>query len=696
MSRPDGTTPTNNRHGTSALVTSGAGYSTTDGSVVDGVRPSQHTTSIAIDVIPLKKVPPSVTNGRHIGVSNGHYPAPTKKHSDKSRRRHLVKMVAAASLVICVLTAAVVCGVYFGVAKAAPLPGKAPLPNTAEMQGNASASILGSYSRQSVASDAANCSIVGNDILNKGGSAAEAAIAAALCAGLYHPHSCGIGGGFFMVVYDRKRGNATAIDAREMAPGASTELMYVQNKNYSSTKGWQAMGVPGEIAGYRQAYDLFGAGKLSWRDIFEHSINLARNGLVVNEVLAGALRGAEEDIKNYDAGLTDTFINKATGQIYKEGEIIRYPELANTLETIATEEGVDSFYRGDLARKMVKDIQDGGGIITLDDMANYRVTVSNATQLPLPGTNGQSRGKVFGVPPPAGSLVLQYIVNIMDGYGYGNNTIWDTMTDEQKIQFYQRFAEAMKYAYARRTELGDLKFEPEVADIKETLLSPWFGHLTRMLINENQTSNNTKAYGVEVVANLQKTGTSHISVIDKDGNAASITTTINTHFGSRRVSQSTGIILNNEMDDFTTNPNQPNYYGLPPSYANRIEPGKRPQSSCAPVIVTDGNGEARIVMGASGGSRIISATANALLRVMYLGQDVKEAIDAPRLHHQLLPIQLEYEYGFVRKHLEGLQQKGHNVQFSSTFAVVQGLVRTDDGMIEANCDYRKKGAPAGN
>ena len=244
----------------------------------------------------------------------------------------------------------------------------------------------------------------------------------------------------------------------------------------------------GEIAGYRKAYDLFRGGNLTWYDIFEPAINLSRDGLVVNEVLAGALKGAEEDIKNvYDEGLTDIFLNKETGEIYKQGEIIKYPELANTLETIATE-GIETFYRGDLARKLIKDIQDGGqlilnnnfiypffikllhlgGIMTMEDLANYSLRVSNATKLPLPGKNGQERGAVFGVPPPAGSLVLQYIVNIMDGYGYGNNTSWETMTDAQKIQFYQRFAEAMKYAYARRTELGDSTFEPDVVDVRSS------------------------------------------------------------------------------------------------------------------------------------------------------------------------------------------------------------------------------------
>jgi len=197
-----------------------------------------------------------------------------------------------------------------------------------------------------------------------------------------------------------------------------------------------------------------------------------------------------------------------------------------------------------------------------------------------------------------------------------------------------------------------------------------------------------------VVPSIGKVGTSHISVVDKLGNAVSVTTTINTHFGSKRVSKSTGIILNNEMDDFTTNPHRPNYYGLPPSRSNVIAPGKRPQSSCSPTVVADANGDVRVVIGASGGSRIISAVANALLRVLYVGQDIKTAIDSPRLHHQLLPMILEYESGFLNKYLKALEAKGHDLGHSQTFAVVQGITMDASGL-KANCDFRKKGAPAG-
>ncbi|OQV15426.1 Gamma-glutamyltranspeptidase 1 [Hypsibius exemplaris] len=568
-------------------------------------------------------------------------------------------------------------------------PPDAQFPGSSEMNAGPSDSVKATYKLQSVASDAAECSKAGNEILKRGGSAVDAAITTALCAGLYHSHSCGIGGGFFMVVYDREFKNATSIDAREVAPSAATERMYVDNKNISSVKGWHAIAVPGEIYGYWEAFKRFGSGHLTWKQLFEPAIALAEQGSVVNHVLARTISSNINDITGFDAGLTDIFVNKVTGLPFVEGEIIRYPMLAQTLRMIADDEqGIFEYYQGKIAQNLASDIQEGGGILTLADLNNYRPVIEDALHSKL-----RDNSSMYGVPPPAGSLILHYIISIMDGYKY--NQSWDSMSDDDKILFYHRFTEAMKFAYARRTELGDDRFVPEVAEMKETLLSPWFAKLTRALINDQRTSNDTKTYGVNIVPAIGKVGTSHISIIDKMGNAVSITTTINTHFGSKRVSRKTGIILNNEMDDFTTSPNSPNYYGLPPSIANLIAPGKRPQSSCAPIIVVDHNGDVRVVMGASGGSRIISAVANALIRVLYFGQDVKEAIDAPRIHHQLLPMELSYEPNFLRKHLKGLEDKGHHLVFSNTIAVIQGLDRLENMRIEANCDYRKRGAPAG-
>ncbi|OQV15424.1 Gamma-glutamyltranspeptidase 1 [Hypsibius exemplaris] len=533
--------------------------------------------------------------------------------------------------------------------------GDAKFPGSSEWTAGPSGSVKATYQRQSVASDAAECSKAGNKILERGGSAVDAAITTALCAGLYHPHSCGIGGGFFMVVYDRALKNAHSIDAREVAPAAATERMYVDNKNISSLRGWHAIAVPGEIYGYWEAFKRFGSGNLTWKQLFEPAIALAEQGLVVNQVLAAAISSPFIDIRGFDAGLTDIFVNKATGQPFIEGEIIRYPMLAHTLRMIADDEqGIFEYYQGKIAQNLASDIQEGGGILTLEDLNNYRPVIEDALHSKL-----RDNSSMYGVPPPAGSLVLHYIISIMDGYNY--NQSWDSMSDDDKILFYHRFTEAMKFAYARRTELADRRFVPEVAEMKETLLSPWFAKLTRALINDQHTSNDTKTYGVNIAPAIGKVGTSHISIIDKLGNAVSITTTINTRFGSWRVSKKTGIILNNEMDDFTADLQLPNFYGLPPSQANRIAPGKRPQSSCAPIIVADHNGDVRAVMGASGGSRIISSIANALIRVLYLGQDVKEAIDAPRLHHQLLPMELNYEPKFLRKHLKGLENKGHRL-----------------------------------
>ncbi|OQV23352.1 Gamma-glutamyltranspeptidase 1 [Hypsibius exemplaris] len=557
-----------------------------------------------------------------------------------------------------------------------------------------SPSVLAKYNLQSVAADSAHCSSVGNQILLKDGSAADAAIATALCGGLFHSQSCGLGGGFFMVFYNRSSKKATALDAREVAPGAATELMYVTNKNYSSLLGWTAIGVPGELAGYWEAFKRFGSGKVSWSELLEPAIALAREGVTVDAALAGAIAENAHLIRSgFDEGLSSLFMKNATsGELYAEGDRIKYPVLAETLQMIAEDKaGVDEFYRGKIAHQLVDDIQRGGGLMTLADVSNYKVTVSDAlhTQL-LDGTN------LYGMPPPGGSAILQFILNIMDNYQY-NNSSWNAMTNDDKILLYQRFVEAMKFAYARRTKLGDPAFEPSVDELVESLKSHELAHQTKELIKETHTSNDPAYYGVKVLSPVGQVGTSHMSILDKDGNAVALTTTINTLFGSKRVSKSTGIILNNEMDDFTTNPTASNFFGLPPSQQNRIAPGKRPQSSMSPTVVTDSNGDVRIVVGASGGSRIISGVANVLLRVLYLGQTIKEAIDAPRLHHQLFPMVLEYERNFSRTEIEALQIKGHKVvQATEGFsAVIQGVVRLSDGTIHANCDFRKGGSPAG-
>ncbi|XP_055336248.1 scoloptoxin SSD14-like [Paramacrobiotus metropolitanus] len=559
-----------------------------------------------------------------------------------------------------------------------------------------SKSVLGRYAKQAVAADSVECSEMGNDVLKKGGNAIEAAITTSLCVGIYDPQSCGLGGGHFMVIYNRKNQSATTINAREMAPAASTTFMYVDNKNISSIKGWHAAGVPGELAGLWAAYQYSKSvgGKLQWKDLFAPVIKALQQGIRINNRLAFAIRVAKDDILGgYDKGLTTLFA--PGGRLLVENQTYANEKLVNTMQMIADDpEGIKEFYTGRIAENLVNDIKNGGGIITLDDMQQYTAAVEPAIHTTL-----QDNSLLYTIPPPSSGLILQYMVKVMDGY-YGNVSLdWRTAKQTDRDLFNQRLVETMKYGYARRTELGDKDFQAEVQEIEEALLNPWLADFTRRSIMENKTSNDTSTYGVKTVAKIGKTGTSHLCVLDKDGNAVSLTTTINTFFGSRRLSQSTGILLNNEMDDFSVNPNEPNFYGLPPSKANYVAPHKRPQSSISGTIVADRHGDVTYVIGASGGSRIISATASVLMRAMYLGLNIKEAIDHPRLHHQLLPMHLEYEPGTRRADVVSLVQKGHKVDTShmqeAPYAAVQGIHRLADGSLEANSDFRKGGRPAG-
>ncbi|XP_055336503.1 scoloptoxin SSD14-like isoform X2 [Paramacrobiotus metropolitanus] len=610
-------------------------------------------------------------------------------------RKKRITMVAGVSLLVLLLSTGIVVGTYYGVKNNNVREEHKEFPGAVDTDIPPSNSTLGKFSQQAVAADAAECSVMGNDILKSGGNAIEAAITTALCSGVYHPHSCGIGGGFFMVIYDRRSGNSTAIDAREVAPAAATQLMFVENKNISSIKGWHAAGVPGEIAGLWAAYEYSKSigGRLSWSDLFQPVIKVLEEGVRINHILASAIRDASKDILQYDEGLTELF--SRNGTVFVENDMYTNKDLAATMRKVANDpRGVEEFYRGAIAQDLAKDIAEGGGIITLQDLNSYVANIKPALKSVL--NDGSS---VLGVPPPAGSLIMQYIVQLMDGYYglNGNATIeWKTAEQSERDLYNQRFTEAMKFGYARRTEMGDEDFVPDVDRMKQVLLSPWFASLTRRQIMEDKTSQDPRTYGIRTMSRIGKHGTSHLSVVDKNGNAVSLTTTINTHFGSRRVSRQTGIILNNEMDDFSVNPHEPNYYGLPPSPSNFIAPGKRPQSSCSPTIVTDPSGNVNVVIGASGGSRIISATANALSRILYTKQNVKESIDAPRLHHQLLPMQVEYEPGMRQDDLRTLSNIGHKLRMVEfPYAVVQGIHRLPDGSLQANSDHRKAGSPAG-
>ncbi|XP_071503260.1 glutathione hydrolase 1 proenzyme-like [Diadema antillarum] len=533
------------------------------------------------------------------------------------------------------------------------------------------------YQRAAVAADAAGCSEIGRDVLTDGGGAIDAAIAGLLCVGLYNPHSAGIGGGSFTLYYDKHEGTAHFWDSREKAPLAAHRDMYFNKSEDASTVGGLAIGVPGEIKGYWEAHQMFG--KLPWRRLFEPSIELAENGLIVSPELEYAI-SRKSEIMLSDESLREVFTD-GNGNLLAAGDTLYQRKLGNTLRKIA-DNGASEFYNGSIAETIAAEVQNRGGIITVEDLAAY--SVEKRTPLSF-RVNDMT---VYSGRPPCSGAVYALILNILEGYDFTPDSIGSL---SNKVLTYHRIIEAFKFAYAKRSALGDESFV-NITELVANMTSQTYADGLRARINDDRTYNYTY-YDPEFQI-VNDGGTSHISIVDQEGNAASVTSTINTHFGSKVRGNITGIIFNNEMDDFSK-PGENNYFGVPPSEANFIVPGKRPLSSMAPVIIVDGNGHVRFVVGASGGTRITTATSLVSMETLWFGSSLVDAVERKRVHHQLVPQYFNYEPTFPSDIMEGLEVKGHEAKERSKIGFVQAIKRLEDDWLEAHCDSRKGGRPAG-
>jgi gamma-glutamyltranspeptidase/glutathione hydrolase/leukotriene-C4 hydrolase len=552
-----------------------------------------------------------------------------------------------------------------------------------------SPSVLRQFLEAGVSSEHPTCSNIGNEILrDKNGSAVDAAIAVTFCLGVVAPQSSGLGGGLFMVVYSD--GQMQTLNARETAPEDVNPAYYADNSD-EAAYGGMAVGVPGELAGLWAAHQKFG--KVSWADLITPASDLAKNGFKVGIQLANSMKKYEELIRA-DAvmsvslqNFSSEFMNPATGKLWKEKDTMTRPRLARTLDQLKTV-GKDGFYNGDLAYDIVKDLVNAGGIITIDDLSTYSV----AWPTPISYTYSNNL-TLFSLPFPSSGPVVAMALGILDGFG--KKSLNDLTGQEKGIDTHH-LVEALKFATAHRSNIADPDFD-DLSEMQNKLLSTDYANELRSKIADYQTFDNPTFYGAQF-AETSPSGTTHTSIIGPNGDAVSITSTINTGFGAGFMGNLTGIIFNNEMRDFSF-PNDTSAFGLLPNSHNYVEAGKRPASSMAPLIFLNDQGEAVFATGGAGGSSIVAAVVGTTWRVLYREMNLKDAIDFPRVSPIFNPTGVLYEYGIPAAIISDLERKGHRtnrVANSTVLGNVCAVGKTKtNSIVLANSDFRKHGDSAG-
>jgi gamma-glutamyltranspeptidase/glutathione hydrolase/leukotriene-C4 hydrolase len=570
-----------------------------------------------------------------------------------------------------------------------------PYANTQDTSGVKPDSEADTYRYMAATTGANICSTHGVDIMvRQGGSAVDGIIASFLCECIINSHHCGIGGGHTATVYEAPRGSTqkqiNTVTSREAAPRAASRDMYVKNSDLSKIGGL-AVGVPGEIHGFYEMWKIYG--RVPWRNLFTEAIRLCEEGFEIEKSLAQAI--ATTFVK--DPNLNELLIN-ADGSRKKEGDIFINDKLGKTLRVIA--EDPLSFYEGQLAEDIIADLQEHGSIITLKDLKDYSKRQVFKPPLKTKLSNGDYT--LYNPPPPSSGAVLSFVLGILDGYHFTPDDIADV---HKKSLTYHRIAEAFKFAYAKRSRLGDEKFI-DIKDLIANLTSHEYAESTRAQIKDDQTQP-VSYYGPDFGSLPEDSGTAHINVLAPGGGAVALTGTINTFFGAQIRGKRTGIIFNNEMDDFST-PGTSNSFGVPASASNYIVPGKMPMSSQCPTIAIDHEGRVIMTSGAAGGTRITTSTSFIMAHTLWLGLDLKEAVDAPRLHHQLVPNELKYEPGLEKEVVAELRARKHNtIEMIYGMSISQHIhnkcaaptaddstLQTED-CIEAVSDGRKGGTPDG-
>lgn len=517
---------------------------------------------------------------------------------------------------------------------------------------------------------------VGVQILKKGGNAIDAAVAVGFALAVTYPAAGNIGGGGFMVIHF-KDGTNTSIDFREKAPMNSHEEMYLDSaKNFLpnlSQEGELSAGVPGSVAGLILALQKYGT--MSLKEIIKPAIKLAEKGFILDEKLVQSINAFYSDFLKYPSSAK---IFTKNGEPFKEGDRFIQKDLAKTLKLIS-KYGRDGFYKGEVADKIVNQMKRSGGIITFEDLENYKAV----ERTPITSTFNGYKIITMG-PPSGGGVILLQSLNVLENFEFSKDE-WNSSS------YIHKLVETFKYAYADRSKhLGDSDFYP--VPLVE-LLNKDYSQRIFSQIGDKATPS-SEIFPVKIKNYNEGEETTHYSVVDKYGNAVSVTTTINSAYGSKVVVEGAGFLLNNEMDDFSSKPGVPNQFGLTGSEANKIEPGKRMLSSMCPTIITKDE-KPVLILGSPGGSTIPTSVLQVIMNYLIFGMQIQAAVNSPRFHHQWLPDKIDFEERAILNDVkENLLKKNHVLGFNRSLGRVEAI-SIENGIFYGATDPRGSGGAVG-
>lgn len=515
---------------------------------------------------------------------------------------------------------------------------------------------------------------VGIKILKEGGNAIDAAVGVGFTLAVVYPQAGNIGGGGFFVIH-LADGSDISLDFRETAPLKSYRDMYLDSNGNVienlSTLGNLAAAVPGSVAGLLYALEKYGT--MNRQSVMKYAIDFAENGFRVSDRLARSINGYQDDFKKFPGS------KKIFGKKFREGDLLIQQDLSKTLKKIA-EKGVEGFYKGEVADLIVEEMERTGGIITYEDLNNYKPKEREVLK-------GSYRGyKLISMPPPSsGGVCLIYLLNILEKF----NLVKFDLYSAENIHL---MVEAMRRVYADRSEhLGDPDFYDVPVDV---LISKDYADKSFSDFDENKSTPSDQLKPMKIIN--EGNNTTHYSVADKYGNLVSATTTINDTYGNKVVVDGAGFFLNNEMDDLSVKPGEPNIFGLLGNEANAIEPGKRPLSSMTPTIVFTPEGKPYLVVGSPGGGRIITTVLHTIIRLIDYNLELEDAVDLPRFHHQWYPDEIQIE----RETIDGQTQRkliemGHSIRNISNFGRIDAVIFSSVGLMKGYSDSRGYGKAVG-